>query len=481
MTYIIKPTSIRKNDIEKNEYSFFSTQHRLFYLKNKNTQLLSDLLEFENVGEQIDVKEYLSFDSKNYLGTISGMNGLLYNPKKGENISSEIYKKSNKKLKKGDVIFSRNASLGKISIVNLDYNAILNGGLSYLRFQEEYKFYSIGFFISEYGKEFLINLTSGGGTQQNAKRQNILDIKIPFPTVKNNKNPENVEKMVSFLVQNLVHKEEQIQIKNQQIDDQIEKEIKANQKEKTFIYKLPRISEIKKETRLDSGLYEKEFQEINFLIKNYKEGVFTINEKNIKGGNTPKERFFGKGDLWLTPTDINLGKFSNKSFIKTEKYNLSQDSLVIVNRSNVAETVLFEKEIFGKGQHNQGMYRVKIEKEKHFEYIFILSWFNSAVFQKYINQVATGATFKEIRVDDISKRSLIPSFPDLKQKEIAKLYYNKIEKNSDLTLENYLENEKSRNEKIGIFQLNMESFDLRKTLEELVYKIAMEEKIDIKF
>jgi len=44
-----------------------------------------------------------------------------------------------------------------------------------------------------------------------------------------------------------------------------------------------------------------------------------------------------------------------------------------------------------------------------------------------------------------------------------------------------LEKEKARNEKLGIFQLNMEIFDLRETLENLVYKIVMEEKIKIEF
>jgi hypothetical protein len=42
----------------------------------------------------------------------------------------------------------------------------------------------------------------------------------------------------------------------------------------------------------------------------------------------------------------------------------------------------------------------------------------------------------------------IPNFPEEKRQEIARQYYNKVEKNTDLTFENYLEKEKERNSKL---------------------------------
>ena len=44
-----------------------------------------------------------------------------------------------------------------------------------------------------------------------------------------------------------------------------------------------------------------------------------------------------------------------------------------------------------------------------------------------------------------------------------------------------LEKEKIRNREIGIYQLNMEIFSLREQLEDLVHKIVMEEKIELRF
>ena len=80
---------------------------------------------------------------------------------------------------------------------------------------------------------------------------------------------------------------------------------------------------------------------------------------------------------------------------------------------------------------------------------------------------------------DILTKFLIPNFPDLKQQEIAKEYYNKIDKNQNLTLESYLEKETTRNQQIGIFQLNMEIFSLREKLEDLIDKIINDSPIEI--
>jgi hypothetical protein len=56
-----------------------------------------------------------------------------------------------------------------------------------------------------------------------------------------------------------------IKAKNQKIDDLIESELKKNQNPKSnFKYSYPKISEIKQETRLDTGIYEREFKEIDF-------------------------------------------------------------------------------------------------------------------------------------------------------------------------------------------------------------------------
>lgn len=479
-SYITKESFITAFDIKNKFYSFLASEHRYIKPKNINIKKILDLLDNEGVGNQININKYLYFKTNYFLGIISCMNNLIFDTKKAEQISKNTYNISNAKLKKGDFLISRNASLGKISYINTNENIILNGGISFLRFKEIYKFYVPAFFITNYGKEFLESVTSGGGTQQNAKRENILNIPIPFPTTKNNSNPQDIEKLISLITQNIIDKEEQIKFKNEKINNLIGEELKNNQKDNVFEYKYPNRDEVFKEGRLDTGVYSKAYKEIEFLIENYKGGVFFFKEKDIKSGNTPKERFFSKGNIWLTPTDCKKGIIQNLNYIKTLKEcNLKKDAIIISNRSNVGETVLFSKNIFDKGHHNQGMYRIEFNKINEIFYIFSLCFFNSNIFQRYVNIMSTGSVFKEIKINEITSKFKIPNFPPKKQEEITKEYYNIIEKNINLNLENYLELEKERNSKLGIFQLNMEIFELKDKLEELIDKVINEEEMEV--
>ena len=192
---------------------------------------------------------------------------------------------------KGDILISRNASLGKITLVNKDFNGILNGGISYLRLEENLKYYLFAFFLMDYGSDYLTVLTSGGGTQKNAKRQNLLDVKLPFPTNKNHKTPQLIEKYISLLAQNIIDKEEQIEIRNNLIDQSFSVEL--NSKSTTILnYKLPTISKLKFGNRLDTIIYSQRYFEYDILIKSYKNGYYLLSEKDIAPGRTPKDYYY---------------------------------------------------------------------------------------------------------------------------------------------------------------------------------------------
>jgi len=386
-------------------------------------------------------------------------------------------------LQKNDILISTvRTYLGGIGIINKEKNNLVSSkALIVLRniIGNHDKNYIFGVLRTKYFIE-QTNLILNASMYPRMDKESLDQLKIPFPTINNHQEPEKIEKLVSIITQNIINKEEKINEKNKKIDELIEKELKENQKSgNNFKYSYPKISEIKKESRLDTGIYEREFKEIDFLIRNYEGGFDFIDENNIKGGNTPKKRIFDIGNLWLTPTDCKRGILKNKNLIKSESYNLDQDSLVIVNRSNVGETFLFKTEYFNIAHHNQGMYRVKINKDKYAYYVFILCFFNSFIFQQYINNLSTGSTFKEIRSDELSKKAPIPNFPESKQQEIAKEYYNKIDNNQNLNLDNYLELERQRNDQLGIFQLNMEIFTLREKLEDIIDKIINDQNIEL--
>ena len=389
--FLIKPTSIKKSDILNKVFSLHPSEHKKIDIRNRNLKSISNLVVAEGVGEQINVDEYLNFNSNYTLVTISNMSKCIIDENQGERISPFIYNDSSKKLSKGDVLVSRNASLGKITLVNKDFNGILNGGISYLKFKEDKKYYAFAFFLLDYGADYLTVLTSGGGTQKNAKRQNLLDLKIPFPTSKNHKSPELIEKYVSLLTQNIIDKEEQIENRQKNIDELVYTELRNNQKS-NFSYSLPKKSDLLSHKRMDTGLYTDKYKEENHLIENYKNGFSSINSSKFKSGSTPKTRIFNasKSSLkWVTPTNISDEGFYNpiEKISMPTSNNLKKDCILFINRTSkgkkgeyVGITCFYDVSYYGEGQHNQGLYRIQhLSKD---EMIFTTAFMNSRIMRK---------------------------------------------------------------------------------------------------
>lgn len=482
--FLIKPTSIKKSDILNKVFSLHPSEHKKIDIRNRNLKSISNLVVAEGVGEQINVDEYLNFNSNYTLVTISNMSKCIIDENQGERISPFIYNDSSKKLSKGDVLVSRNASLGKITLINKDFNGILNGGISYLKFKEDKKYYAFAFFLLDYGADYLTVLTSGGGTQKNAKRQNLLDLKIPFPTSKNHKNPELIEKYVSLLTQNIIDKEEQIEIRQKNIDELIYIELRNNQKS-NFSYSLPKKSDLLSHKRIDTGLYTEKYKEENHLIENYKNGFSSINTSKFKSGSTPKTRIFNasKSSLkWVTPTNISDEGFYNpiEKISMPTSNNLKKDCILFINRTSkgkkgeyVGITCFYDVSYYGEGHHNQGLYRIEhLSKD---EMIFTTAFMNSRIMRKICGNVSIGSKMKEMKSYDFATLKF-PKFDKSLKQRIGKLYYNNIDK-TNFDFDNYLESEKVRNQELGIFQLNTEIIEIKKELEIILNKIITEEPI----
>jgi hypothetical protein len=484
--FLSKPTSIKKSDILKKVFSLHPSEHKKIDIRNNNLISISKLVSAEGVGEQINVAEYLNFNSNYTLVTISNMGKCIIDETQGERISPITYNSSSKKLKKGDVLVSRNASLGKITLVNKDFNGILNGGISYLKFKEESKYYTFAFFLLEYGADYLTVLTSGGGTQKNAKRQNLLDVKIPFPTTKNHKNPKLIEKYISLLTQNIIDKEEQIELRQKKIDELVYLELRNNQKS-SFKHSLPRKTDLLSKNRIDTGIYTEKYKEESHLIESYKNGFFVINRSEFKSGATPKTRIFNASNSilkWVTPTNISDEGFYypiEKISMPTEN-NLKKDCILFINRTSkgkkgeyVGITCFYDVNYYGEAQHNQGIYRVE-HLPKH-EMLFITAFMNSRIMRKICGNVSIGSKMKEMKSFDFATLKF-PEFSDSLKTKIGKLYYNNVAE-KDFDFESYIKDEKKRNISSGIFQLNTEIILIKKELETVLNKIITEEKINL--
>lgn len=490
-SYIAKPKSIRKNNILSKEHSLSSFSYKTIRSKNKNIFTLGDknILVKNIKGFEPGSKEYIDF-SDNYFIRISEMKDQNFTfgiTDKTKRVCPVTSSNKTKFIKKGDICYQTASNVGNVCI----YNGLLahyNSHIRKLEFKKD-KYYIFAILKSSFGKE-QVDVSGSIKGVDNFKDEYLLNTKIPFPTKNNHSEPQKVEQLVSLITQNIIDKEEQIKAKNQKIDELIAKELKENQKTNSdFKYSYPRISEIKKESRLDTGIYEKDFKEIDSLIRNYKGSVFFIEEDNFKSGSTPKERILGKNKnynyLWMTPTNIsNYGAYDDFERIHCDRNNLNKDAVLIINRTSkggkgeyVGISAFYDFDRFKKGQHNQGIYRVSNYSKNTL--LFLTCFMNCKIIRKYCAGLSIGSKMKEIKSDQFLKLP-IPNFLDKKQQEIVKEYYNKIDKNQNLTLENYLDREKERNTQLGIFQLNMEIFDLKEKLEDIVDKIINDEKIDIK-
>ena len=487
-TYITKPKSIKKSLILDKGFSLSGKDYR-FLKNNSKAKYISEYIEKDFSGKEIGSEAYMQKSRFRFLKTVNLGNNFTL-----ETTKFEYCKPINKVYpKKGDILIAKDGGgngLGEIALYNLDNENKLDSisaGILGVRLNEEIKYYILGLLKTRHFKEFVDLNTPQGSTIRHSKKV-ALDYKIPFPTTKNHEEPQKVQDLVSILVQNIIDKEEQIKAKNQKIDDLIEKELMENQNSKSFHYKLPRISEIKKEGRLDTGLYEKKIKEVEGLILNYLDGYFKISELSYKfvSGSTPESYIYTNKDnalWWIAVADINYGLTYSKQ-VKIQVPSIINNILIngdiLITRKGATlgkMNLYFATNILAFVNEDIKVLRLKT---KLYQKIFVGLFLNSKYGQTKLISSGSKGTKQGLTNENILS-TLIPSFPELKQQEIAREYYNQIEKNSNLKLENYVELEKIRNSQLGIFQLNMEIFELREKLEELVDKIVNEEVIEIVF
>ena len=474
-----------------NFLSLSARDYRKLRTNNQNTIKLCDLLETKHkVGKEIGSESYMPKSNHRFLKTVNISKNFLL-----AESTFEYCKPINKVFpRKNEILIAKDGGgdgLGEVCLYpyenkeNLDS---ISAGVLAINVIENNRYYVFGILKSQHFKDYIDLNTAQGSTIRHSKVES-LNYEIPFPTKNNHAEPQKIEQLVSLIVQNIINKEEQIKAKNQKIDELIERELQKNQKPSNgFTYFYPTISEIKQETRLDTGIYEREFKEIDFLIKNYEGGNFFIQTNKIKSGNTPEVRILGNNQrfkyLWMTPTNISdYGGYNEFERIQCDNYNLNKDSILLINRTSkggkgeyVGITSFYDASCFGKGQHNQGIYRVSDYPKNTL--LFLTCFMNCQIIRKYCTGLSIGSKMKEIKSDQFLKIPF-PNFPEPKQQEIAKEYYNKIDKNQNLTLENYLQKEIARNQQIGIFQINMEIFELREKLGEIIDKIINDLPIEI--
>ena len=485
-SYISQVSTINRNSFNNRNFSLSGKDYRQLKV-SKNNKPLSGYIKKSYQGKEIGSASYMKHSKYRFLKTTNltdsfGLSEESIEYCRPENIAHPQF---------GDILIAKDGGgegLGESAIYNLenrDKTDSVSAGVLGMRVSGEDRYYLLGLIKSQHFKNFVDLNTPQGSTIRHSKKVSLL---YPVPLPQNSE----IQKLISIITQNILDKEGQIKLKNKKIDELIENELKENQKSNTFEYQLPRIFELKKELRVDTGLYEQEFKKNDFLISNYCDGyqnIFDLGFTVSRGQNLQISSIGlsiyseDKKDNFYT---LILSKyFKNRVFEKVSYLGsgrklktIKKGDIIFSCRGEMGRSVIFPEQP-SKMITNIDNVHISSKSSSLNEKIYLFCFFGYLKKVNILDSIAcTGSgapSFTQYQFEKLK----IPNFPNLRQKEIVKEYYNPIEKNSELNFENYLEKERVRNTEAGIFQLNMELFSLREKLEDLVDKIVREERIDI--
>ncbi len=477
-SYITKPLSVKKTDIFRSSTLSPSTYRKINY-KNKNVVLLEKLLTDNKKGYEFGSDNYIKF-SKNYFIRISDLSNnefIVTETDKTLKVKPPLIKKPI--LKNGDICYQTASNVGNVCFY-FGNNAYYNSHIRRLNFKDN-KYYVFAMLKSSFCKN---QVDIGGSIKgvDNFSEDKLLNTLIPFPTKANNINPNNIEYLVSNITQNILDKEKHINLKNKLIDNKINDELNENQCVNSFKHKYPKLSDLKKEKRLDTITYTAKYKDLENLIYNYSNGYYFLDEENISPGRTPKDYYYSntkKSSLfyeWITPKNIKGRTLDYKTYIYTKTdTRISKTAIVLNGIRYVGNGVYIDND--EKIYSNQNTLIIQ-KFDNEIDQLFLYTFLTSNI-GKYMQMAQRNFGIVPILYTDNLCKIPIPKLGEVKKKEIIKFYYNPVKKNGTYTIENYLKNEFVRNRKLGIHQLNSEIFELKENLETLIDSIVMDKKINI--
>lgn len=376
-------------------------------------------------------------------------------------------------LKAGDIIISKDSNIGETVILDKDYpEYMLSGALYKLPLKNWQKYYILAFMKHPYFKQQLDRMVPKGATLKHAGTK-FLDCKIPFPGF----NKDTIINYVSSITKRIIDIEIEIKRRNCHIDEVIDYELNNNQSiAYDYKYKHATYSTIKSKSRLDTGIYSDSFQHISFIINNYLGGAFCLDPDNLKSGSTPKVRIIDSsqqkgGFRWITPTHCSdIGYIQTyESIAMPTRNNIESDATLLINRTSrggkgeyVGIATFYDFKTYGKGHHNQGIYRIIGYDRKML--VFITCFMNTAMMRKYCSALCVGSKMKEIKSEQFLSIP-IPKFPDKILDSVYDLFYSD---DFDNSVESILS---TRLDKLGLFNLSTAKETLTHHLNSLLDKI----------
>jgi len=496
--YIDIPQYTTYQEIVTKDYSFSATQYKTFCIRNSNTIPVSEFLyrdlQRNDLGSEVGSGAYVEQSPYKFIKTkaLQPETYLLdINNEAVQNIVPSAYIDS--KLKKGDLLISKDSNVGEIAILDKDYpNTMLCGGIYKLPVIKN-KYYLLAFIKSELFRQQIDFLVPRGSTIRHGKTK-FLDCLIPIPQ----KNTEQVIRYVEILMKAIINKEIEIKHKHEKIIKSIQIELENYQKQDIFKFSQPNINEILELDRLDSSMYSYNFKYKEFLIKNYKYGFNTLSNmgfygirgtslennyiKNRVDSDTYKPGFY---EL-IIPTNITkYGTVAKSSYIGTpvklktisqgdiifggEGYGKGKSFVVIDNVKNIATNY-------------HGIRIVCSTKTDMQQKIFVKCFLSYLRETGMIDKYGVGGNGGHLAPAYFGLIK-IPNFRVEKLSEIVKLYNNpEMEYSSrKFNIDNFLDFDNGFNKKAGIYEIDKSMKYLQEKLNKAIDDIANDKEIKVEF
>lgn len=495
--YIDIPLFTTYNEIINKNHTLSATQYKSFNIVNENIKPVSDFLyrdlKREDLGNEVGSEAYVDSSSCYFIKT-KALQPETYlmdiNKESFQCIVPKALITSN--LKKGDLIISKDSNVGEIAILDKDYpNCMLCGGIYKLPVKEN-KYYLLAFIKSELFRQQIDFLVPRGSTIRHGKKK-FLECLIPLP----NKNAENTIKYVELLMQAIINKEQEIHRKHNLILELIQEELERNQKDTSFKYSLPSISEIMKLDRMDSSLYSEVFKKKEFLISNYKYGSSTVEELGFK--------IFRGQNLQVS----NIGKSIQTTTYKKGYYTLvlpkflskygTVTKVEYLGNSNALKTLKKGDIIFGAEGNEKGRSLVILDEQSN-----TITNIHGITLNQNSHNMQKGICVK-LMLDYYRSKGMIddyavggnggslaikywgflkfPNFPNHIEQNFVKLYSNPLMEYvcSGCNSNNFLEYDNNFNEHAGIYEIDKSLKVLKKKLEQVIENIANNIEVDCSF
>lgn len=473
----MKPIITTFKSIKKKHCLLSSSLHKQINVANDNNSTLGSLLSRglcrKDLGKEVGSINYVNRSNFFFIKT-KALQSYSFLPILNSESTESIMPQSfiNHNLKAGDIILSKDGNIGEAVILDKDYpNHMLSGALYKLPLNDFDKYYILSFIKHPYFREQLDRIVPKGATLRHAGTK-FLNCNIPYPI----KNKQAIIDYVSYVMRKVIDLEIETKKRKCEIDDFIESELTKNQiSSNNYKFTHATYKKVSVCKRLDTGIYSDTFQRINHLLDNYRYGVFHIEKGKIKSGNTPKIRDISKyseGSIrWVTPTNCSdYGYIQNHEKITAlKKNNLNENAVLLINRTSkggkgeyVGIGTFYDYESYGKGHHNQGIYRIIGYDKKIL--VFMTSFMNTRMMRKYCSMLCVGSKMKEIKSDQF----LTIPIPKFQKEELDKVYSLFYSDGFGNNIDNILSLQ-PRN--IGLFHLNKAKETLIKHLNSVLEMI----------